>query len=114
MSQDTFDFDEEAAERGAVHSVSRAVGGPVGDRSNACALNRSHQSTTLGSLSVEDELPQSTWKEVPQARFLSWPLAQQLNYCAARDEDAALHEPSLHLALFHQERARMYREMLCP
>jgi hypothetical protein len=52
-----------------------------------------------------------TWKEVPQARFLSWSPERQLLYCALRDEDSAVVD-SDH-AEFYLQRARSYREMSC-
>lgn len=56
-----------------------------------------------------DDLPRSAWREVPQALFLSWSEARQLSYCAARDEDAALHATTLEEARWYQARARSYR-----
>jgi hypothetical protein len=32
---------------------------------------------------------ESIWREVPQARFLSWSPAMQASYCASRDLDSA-------------------------
>lgn len=54
--------------------------------------------------------PQSIWQEVPQARFLGWPFAQQLAYCAARDEDEAEHDDEFRD--FYLQRAHDYKEML--
>ena len=51
----------------------------------------------------------STWREVPQARFLSWSPARQLAYCVARDEDAAKHDAEW--AEFYAARAVAYKEM---
>lgn len=51
------------------------------------------------------------WHEVPQARFMSWPLAQQLAYCAARDIDSAAEADTLEEIEFFQQRARMYQAM---
>lgn len=55
----------------------------------------------------------AAWLEVPQARFDSWSVARQLEYCARRDEYSAAHEadnPSW--VTFYQHRARCYREAL--
>jgi hypothetical protein len=54
----------------------------------------------------------SMWREVPQARFLSWSDAMQRAYCAARDEDAALHAESDDWAAFYRKRAAHYRSSL--
>lgn len=62
--------------------------------------------------SIADDLPESTWVEVPQARFNSWSVEQQLAYCARRDEDAALCCETLEQAQWFQQRAQMYREMI--
>lgn len=53
----------------------------------------------------------STWREAPQALFLSWSVARQLSYCAARDEDAATYcdGPEEEKA-WHRARAAAYRE----
>lgn len=37
----------------------------------------------------EPEPEPGEWQEVPQARFLSWSIPMQLQYCAARDLDSA-------------------------
>jgi hypothetical protein len=63
-------------------------------------------------LPFDDDLPATRWREVPQALFLSWPPARQLAYCAARDEDAALHATTLEEARWFQERARYYKEAI--
>lgn len=49
------------------------------------------------------------WREVPQALFLSWSEARQLDWCARRDEDAALREEREHHRQFYKERAEAYR-----
>jgi hypothetical protein len=55
---------------------------------------------------------ESTWQEVPQARFLSWSVGEQLAYCAARDYDAAEHETDLEWCQFYFDRARMYQNQI--
>jgi len=55
------------------------------------------------------DLPE--WQEVPQARFLSWPRKQQLDYCARRDERAALEPDSPAEERFFLERAAEYRRL---
>jgi hypothetical protein len=52
---------------------------------NRCRNRRSY---IVSEPSLFDE---PEWKEVPQARFLSWTPAEQLAYCAERDKDAAEH-----------------------
>lgn len=52
------------------------------------------------------------WQEVPQALFLSWSEARQLDYCARRDEDAAEHEDSDFWRKFYVNRAGDYRQQL--
>ena len=61
---------------------------------------------------AQDDLPRSTWQEVPQALFESWSDARQLAYCALRDEDGALYANTLEEALWFQARGRSYREMM--
>lgn len=56
--------------------------------------------------------PVSSWREVPQARFLSWSPARQLSYCALRDEDSAKYALDSSWAEFYTNRAKMYKEML--
>lgn len=51
----------------------------------------------------------STWREVPQARFLSWPAAMQRAYCAARDRDSAEWAENDGWRRFYLERAENYR-----
>lgn len=53
------------------------------------------------------------WQEVPQARFLSWPLAQQYAYCAARDSDSQ-HSPDLveYERQFFIERSALYTTLI--
>jgi hypothetical protein len=53
----------------------------------------------------------STWQEVPQARYLSWPLAQRYKYCEERDRDAAEHAENYHEATWHIERADSYARL---
>jgi len=48
------------------------------------------------------------WQEVPQALFLSWSHARQLDYCARRDEDSAVVDSDNRE--FYLDRARAYRE----
>jgi len=54
----------------------------------------------------------STWQEIPAARFLSWTRREQLAYCAARDEDAALYCVPPEDPEWYRQRARSYREMM--
>ena len=68
-------------------------------------------SKTIGTLSVSTPSP-AMWNEVPQALFLSWPVTQQLAYCAARDEDAAINTYDDVEADFYRARAARYREMM--
>lgn len=56
------------------------------------------------------ESPAALWQEVPQARFNSWPLAQQLAYCIARDLDAAAQAETLEENQFFQQRAAGYHD----
>lgn len=50
------------------------------------------------------------WREVPQARFLSWPPEMQAAYCAARDDDSALSAASRgEDPEWYKQRARSYR-----
>ena len=52
------------------------------------------------------------WREVPQALFLSWPVTQQLAYCAARDENAALNTyGDVWWTDFYTTRATSYKEL---
>ena len=63
---------------------------------------------TVGSASgVEMGLPPSTWREVPQALFLSWPPAMQAAYCRDRDLDAAEHAEGDEWRAFYLRRAEM-------
>lgn len=50
------------------------------------------------------------WREVPQARFLSWSPRMQAAYCAERDERAALEADDMQLARFYLTRAEGYRK----
>lgn len=51
------------------------------------------------------------WREVPQALFLSWSTARQLDYCARRDEDSARTAATRGemSAEWYLERASLYR-----
>ena len=49
------------------------------------------------------------WSEVPPARFLAWSNAEQLLYCAVRDENAALHADTLEEAAWYRQRAAGYQ-----
>lgn len=60
---------------------------------------------------AQDDLPKSTWREVPQALFNSWGNERQLMYCAARDEDGALYANNMTEARWFAARAQSYREM---
>jgi hypothetical protein len=53
----------------------------------------------------------SSWREVPQVLFDSWPEKQQLAYCAARDEDSARYAEGEWRELY-AARAATYRERL--
>jgi hypothetical protein len=96
MKQPDFDFGTEAA---LVEGISNVPleGEPT-----------SRRVKPVMAASAGSELPLSTWKEVPQALFLSWPVRRQLAYCAARDEDAALHALSDEWRQFYLERAEYY------
>ena len=59
--------------------------------------------------SQAEEVTESTWREVPQARFLSWSHEQQMAYCAARDMDSALWADNEDTAMWFLERAESYR-----
>lgn len=48
------------------------------------------------------------WQEVPQALFLSWSRARQMDYCARRDEDSA-QQVELEDREFYAQRAQWYR-----
>ncbi len=52
----------------------------------------------------------STWNEVPQARFLSWPPAMQAAYCRDRDLDSAEHAEGEEWSQFYLRRANAYDE----
>ncbi len=52
----------------------------------------------------------STWREVPQARFLSWPPAMQAAYCRDRDLDSAEHAENEGWSQFYLRRANGYDE----
>jgi hypothetical protein len=60
----------------------------------------------------DDQVDPESWDEVPQDRFLSWPIAMQLVYCAARDADAALNAETLAEAEWYCWRASCYRAMV--
>ncbi len=55
-----------------------------------------------------NEPQQQQWKEVPQARFLSWSRGMQMAYCAARDKHSAILQPDF--ADFYLTRAATYKE----
>lgn len=56
---------------------------------------------------VSDSL---TWREVPAARFLSWPAAMQAAYCRDRDLDSAEHAENEGWTQFYLHRANTYDE----
>ncbi len=66
------------------------------------------QSTFNFAVPATSDLHYSTWREAPQALFLSWPLAMQLAYCAARDLDSAAHALSDGRREFYTKRASSY------
>jgi hypothetical protein len=66
----------------------------------------------IGGLGETMPSPASIWQEVPQARYDSWPLAMQLAYCAARDENSAKYADSDEWREFYQERAESYRSAI--
>lgn len=71
--------------------------------------------TSKGNAEAPALEAESTWEEVPQARFLSWSPGMQAAYCAARDEDAAIcgvDGPGM--TMFYIQRAEMYRCMAKP
>lgn len=49
--------------------------------------------------------------EVPQERFLSWPLAMQYIYCAERDEESAAAEDDPDWKAFYLARAEGYWQL---
>ena len=49
------------------------------------------------------------WSEVPPARFLAWSNAEQLLYCAVRDEDSASHADTPEEAAWYRQRAADYQ-----
>ena len=57
------------------------------------------------------QVHQSTWREVPQARFLSWSPAMQAAYCRDRDLDSAEHADDEEWEQFYLARANVYDEM---
>lgn len=59
----------------------------------------------------EEEETESSWREVPQERFLSWSPEMQYAYCAARDIDAASHADRLEDAEWYLERAKSYQAL---
>ena len=52
--------------------------------------------------------PRSEWREVPQARFLSWSSVMQSAYCRACDLDSAAHAENDAWRVFYVRRAEMY------
>ncbi len=56
-----------------------------------------------------DAAERTTWNEVPQTLFESWPTAMQVAYCASRDDNAAVTTDDAWLAVFYRERAEAYR-----
>lgn len=65
------------------------------------------QDTVTTEMQVWTPAP-SSWKEVPQARFLSWSDAEQNAYCAARDRDSADEAKDEESELFFLERSLSY------
>jgi len=57
---------------------------------------------------THDDLPRSTWQEVPQVVFDSWSNERQLAYCAARDTDGSLYAYTMEEARWFQARAEYY------
>ena len=53
---------------------------------------------------------ESTWTEVPQSRFFSWPPAMQAAYCRDRDLDSAEHDENEEWREFYTQRAESYRQ----
>lgn len=49
----------------------------------------------------------------PHAIFISWPLTQQLRYCAARDRESATLELDPQWQVFYQARAARYEQDAC-
>jgi hypothetical protein len=52
----------------------------------------------------------SSWREVPAARYLSWPLAMQMAYCRDRDLDSAEHAENEEWQQFYLQRANGYND----
>ena len=50
------------------------------------------------------------WREVPAARFLSWPPAMLAAYCRDRDLDSAEHAENEEWSQFYLRRANGYDE----
>jgi hypothetical protein len=63
---------------------------------------------TRPSVHDAERLPPSTWREVPQALFLSWPDERQRSYCVARDRDSATYALSDEWRAFYLRRAESY------
>jgi hypothetical protein len=63
-----------------------------------------------------DEEPEETpvddnvWHEVPPRIFRLWSNADQLLYCAARDEDSAAHADTPEDAAWYRARAESYKQ----
>lgn len=100
IEQPDFEFDAE--------STPSALGAHVPART--VMAHMPSDNLEVGKRSPVD-LPPSTWREVPQARFLSWTPAEQMAYCAVRDEDSASHEASPTWLRFYIERAESYRDL---
>ncbi len=66
----------------------------------------SHEQGTGGT--EPPVIPQNQWREVPQARYLSWSEGQQLAYNAARDRDSAEHANDDEWREFYLRRAESY------
>lgn len=83
------------------------------DGDNAGGLDRSEGQGADQSGNCMSRLlsyTQHSWQEVPQALFLSWSSARQLDYCARRDEDSALQDNDNRD--FYLQRAADYRSMM--
>lgn len=59
---------------------------------------------------VDDDPSLPDWKEVSQARFLSWSPEMQRAYCVARDLDSAARADDVETAEFFLSRAKSYKE----
>jgi hypothetical protein len=61
---------------------------------------------------VEEEEDDPDWDEVPQAVFLSWSVARQLDYCWRRDLTSAVSSEPTPSAEFFLQRAAAYKQDL--